>query len=212
MAETVWTSNLIVERWRKEFAYEAAKLDFLNKFAGPDESYAIQIVDDLKAKKGSIIHVPLVMKLAGAGVTGDNTMAGNEEDLVTYEQSVTLDQLRHGTLSKGKMENKKVLIDFRKTSLRQLKIWFNETLDADLVTVLGASPTRTLGADNGGTPRIDSASKSGLVAADKITVADIRLLKTLAKKPYTSTHPKIRPIKIERKGLLLTGYRGGVIV
>lgn len=199
MAETSWNSSLHVERWRKEFAYEAAKLDFLQKFAGPDESYAIQIVNDLKKSKGDQIHVPLVMKLSGSGTTGDNTLAGNEEDLVTYEQTVTLDQLRHGVLSKGKMENKRVLIDFRKTALRQLKIWFNETLDADLISVLGTSPTRTLGADTAGTPRIDSASKSGLASGDVITIDDIRLLKTLATKPYTSTHPKIRPIKIDGK-------------
>ena len=193
--DTTWNSSMNVERWRKEFAFEAAKLDFLSKFAGPSENNAIQIVDDLKAKKGSTIHVDLIMKLLGSGVTGDNIMAGNEEDLVQYEQSVVVDQLRHGVKSKGKMDNKKVLTDFRKTALRQLKIWFNEKLDSDLITVLSASPTRTLGADNGGTPRIDSASKSNLAAVDVITIDDIRLMKTLATNPYTSTHPKIRPIK-----------------
>ena len=210
MAETSWTSNMYVERWRKEFAFEAPNFDFMDRFAGKDENSAIQIVDDLKASKGRQVHVDLIMKLDGSGVTGDNTMAGNEEDLVQYEQTVTLDQLRHGVLSKGKMENKKVLTDFRSTAMRQLKIWFNETLDSDLLSVLQASPTRYLGADNGGTPRFDSTAKSSLAAADKVTVGDIRLLRALAKKPYTSGNPKIRPIKYNGREyyVLVLGVEG----
>jgi len=65
--------------------------------------------------------------------------------------------------------------------------------------VMSASPTRTLGADDGRDPRIDSASKSGLVDADLTTVSDIRLLHTLAKKPATAGNPRIKPIIFKGK-------------
>lgn len=194
MAVTTWTANTRVERWRKEFAYEASWPKFMKKFTGGDDTSVIQRLDDLKTQRGKSVHIDLITQLAGDGVSDDGTRAGNEENIVNYEQEITLGATWHGTLSKGPIEEKRVLYDFRKVSLRLLKDWFNKHLDDDLITVLSASPTRTLGADDGGTPRIDSASESSLVAADKITVADIRLLRALAEDPYTSTHVPIKPI------------------
>ena len=193
MAETTWTSNTQVERWRKEFAYEASWPKFLKKFAG-DETAMIQRLDDLKTQRGKSVHIDLITQLDGPGVADDGTRTGNEEKIVNYEQEVTLGAIWHGTLSKGPIEQKRVLYDFRKISLRLLTDWHQKHIDDDFMTVLSASPTRTLGADDGGVPRIDSASKSGLVDADKITVADIRLMRAIAEDPYTSTNVPIKPI------------------
>lgn len=194
MAVTQWASATQVERWTKEFAYEASFPKFMSKFAGNDDTFAIQRLSDLKTQRGKSIHIDLITQLEGAGVDDDGTRTNNEENIVNYEQEITLGATWHGTLSKGPIEEKRVLYDFRKISLRLLKDWFNKKLDTKLITALETSPTRSLGADDGGTPRIDGSAKSGLVSADKITIADIRLMRALAEDPYTSTHVPIKPI------------------
>ncbi len=195
MPVTTWTSNTQVERWRKEFAYEASWPKFLKKFAG-DETAMIQRLDDLKTQRGKSVHIDLITQLEGDGVADDGTRAGNETKIQNYEQEVTLGAIWQGTLSKGPIEGKRVLYDFRKVSLRLLTDWHQKHIDDDFMTVLSASPTRTLGADDGGTPRIDSSAKSGLVEADKITVADIRLMRAIAEDPYTSGDVPIKTITI----------------
>ena len=197
MAVTIWASATQVERWTKEFAYEASFPRFMKKFAGNDDSFAIQRIPDLKEQRGKSVHIDLITQLEGTGVEGDGTRTGNEENIVNYEQEIVLGATWHGTLSKGPLEGKRVLYDFNKISLRLLKEWFQKLMDTKLITALETSPTRTLGADDGGTPRIDSASKSGLATADKITVADIRLLRAIAEDPYTSTHIPIKPIMVK---------------
>ena len=197
MATTLWASASRVERWTKEFAYEASWPKFMSKFVGNDESFVIQRIPELRTQRGKSIHIDLITQLEGSGVTNDGTRTGNEENIVNYEQEITLGALWKGTLSEGPIEEKRVLYNFEKVSMRLLKDWFTKELDDDLITVLSASPTRTLGADDGGTPRIDSSAKSGLVDADKITVADIRLMRAIAEDPYTSTHVPIKPLTID---------------
>ena len=199
MTVTTWTPNTAVERWVSEFMFEAGPAEFMEKFIGDDDTHFIQRVRTLENQKGKSVHIDLITEIpqSSAGVIGDGTRAGNEVQLVNFEQEIILDALWKGTLSKGPLHGQQQPYEFQKLSLRQLGEWFRVNKDVDLITTLSASPTRTLGADDGGTPRIDSSSKSGLIDADKITVADIRLLKALAKKPYTSGNPRIRPVMID---------------
>jgi len=213
MSETNWNSSLTIERWAKEFYREARVPDFFGPYTGESASSIIQVKTDLKKKQGDQIHFGLVEKIEGDGVTGDNTMAANEVPIVTQHQAITIDQLRQGILSTGRMEDKRTHLNFRKEAMSELKNWFNETIDKDLFTVLAASPTRSLGADNGGTLRFDaSTTKSGLVAADKISLGDVTVLSKLAKVPATSGNYKIRPAMIDGKKmyLLVVGHESAV--
>lgn len=196
---TKWNANLTVEKWAKEFFREARIPAFFEPFTGKSSSSVIQMKTELTKEKGDQIHMGLVENLSkdAPGVTGDNIMAGNEVPISTQHQAITIDQLRQGVISEGRMNDKRTFLDFREEALDKLKIWYSEVIDQDLFTVIGASPTRTLGADNGGTPRIDSAAKSGLAAADKVSLGDVSLLKKLAKVPYTSGDYKIRPAKLK---------------
>jgi len=196
---TTWNSNLTVQKWAKEFFREARIPAFFEPFTGAGKGSVIQTKTELSKAKGDNITMGLVENLSkdAPGVTGDNIMAGNEVPIVTQSQNIVIDQLRQAVISEGRMNDKKTLLNFREEALGVLKTWFSEVMDQDLFTVIGASPTRTLGADVGGTPRIDSTSKSGLVAADKISLGDISLMKKLAKVPYTAGDYKIRPAKIK---------------
>ena len=196
MASTIFNSSLEVSRWRNELYTQAKKDTYFSRFFGGSNS-VIHVKDDLKATKGKDITFGLKMKIEGAGVTGDNTLAGNEVPIDTYSQTITLDQLRQGIMSTGKMHNKKVLIDFRGESLDSLKVWFAETMEQDMIDVLSASGTRLLHGITGAY-HIGTAASGSVAATDLITTAAISRLVAMAKLG-NSTHGKMRPVRANGK-------------
>jgi N4-gp56 family major capsid protein len=198
MANTLFNSSLEVSRWRNELYTQAKKDTYFSRFFGGANSI-IHVKDDLKAAKGKDITFGLKMKIEGDGVTGDNTLAGNEVAIDTYSQTITLDQLRQGIMSTGKMHNKKVLIDFRSEALDSLKVWFAETMEQDMVDVLSASATRSLTFDasaSAGSQYV--TTKPTMAAGDVITTAGISRLAAMAKLG-DSTHGKMRPVRVGGK-------------
>ena len=195
MAQVQWNSALEVSRWAKELFTAAKKDTYFSRFFGGSNS-AIHVLNDLKAAKGKDVTVGLKMKIDASGVTGDNTLAGNEVAIDTYSQTVTLDQLRQGVLSTGKMHDKKTLIDFRKEALDSLKVWFAETMEADLITALSASPTyQFFCAPDGSAVHTDAAAASTIATTDTIGAKPISRLVARAK----LLNPKIRPIRVNGK-------------
>lgn len=190
--ETLWNSNLEVSRWKNELYTEAKKDTYFSRFFG-GSSMPINVKEDLKASKGKDITFGLKVKIEGSGVTGDNTLAGNEVAIDTYSQTITLDQLRQGVISKGKMANKKVLIDFRSEALDSLKVWFAETMEQDMVDVLSASPTRSFFGVTDAYHTSDTPA-STLANTDVITTGAISRLVAMAKLG-NSSHLKMRPIR-----------------
>ena len=63
----------------------------------------VQLMDETNKTEGDTINYDLIAKLQGAGVIGDNTLAGNEEPLKTYQDTLVINQLRHAVLPKGAM-------------------------------------------------------------------------------------------------------------
>ena len=207
MAEVQWNSGLEVSRWSKELFTEAKNDTYFSRFFGGSSS-AIHVLSDLKAAKGKDITIGLKMKIEGDGITGDGTLAGNEVTMDTYTQTITLDQLRQGVLSKGKMHNKKVLIDYRKEALDSLKIWFAETMEKDMIDTLSGVAsnssgvaTYTFGTDctylvwnDGGTIK-QTTPASTLATADILTPKTISFMAAKAK----LIDPKMRPIRVGGK-------------
>lgn len=206
MSEVQWNSSLEVSRWSKELFTEAKNDTYFSRFFGGSSS-AIQVLNDLKAAKGKDITVGLKMKISGSGVTGDNTLAGNEVPIDTYTQTVTLDQLRQGVISKGKMHNKKVLIDFRKEALDSLKIWFAETMEQDMIdTLSGATSTAGVATYAFGTDCTyavwnDAGTIKTTTPAGSLATADILTPKTISFMAARAKliDPKMRPIRVGGK-------------
>jgi N4-gp56 family major capsid protein len=200
MAQSTWASGLQVSRWAKQLWYEAGKEIYFKKFMGEGSNFMIHEKNELDNADGKDVTVGLLMNPSGTGVTGDDTLEGNEEKLVTYSQTVTLQRVRNAFRNTGKFDDKKVLYSFRKEALGSLSLWLAEKVDSDIFTALTASPTRTFRADNGGdsvNSRLNESSTSAqLVAADLITPADISVLKKAAKTPKGSNEVKIRPIRV----------------
>lgn len=94
----VWAA----ETWQ---AGRDASFFFANGYIGKSDSdmnAVIQRVTKLtETERGLECVMQLVQDLQGDGVVGDNELDGNEEAMVNDAQVITIDQLRHGTKSKG---------------------------------------------------------------------------------------------------------------
>ena len=213
MSEVLWNSSLEVSRWRKELFTQAKADTYMSRFFGGSNA-AIHVLTDLAGARGKDVTFGLKMKIDGSGVTGDNTLAGNEVAIDTYTQTVTLDQLRQGVLSKGKMADKKVLIDFRVEALESLKVWFAETMEKDLIdTLSGAAGTLTAGvnsatyafADLDNTIWNDAGTIKTTTPASSLATADVITTDLISRAVARMKllNPKVRPIRVSGKDYYL---------
>lgn len=188
---------------------------FAKGFVGTSDSdmnSVIQRVTDLtETERGKECVMQLVLDLQNDGVVGDNELTNNEEALVNDSQTIRIDQLRHGTKSKGSMAEQATVIRFREQSKDKLSFWIADKLDELMFLTLsgrayslkldGSSrsgsqlPSLTFAADVAAASanRIlyaGSASSEGtLTASDKMSWATVVRAKTLAQRK------RLRPIR-----------------
>ena len=129
---------------------------WVSKFAGPkfmkrgdgnylstDPNAPIQILRDLESAAGDTISFDLVAKLRGAGVEGDDQLAGKEEKLIFYTDEVKIDQKRHGVDTGGRMSKKRTVHDMRTIAKDMLSQWVAQWYD-EVITCYAAG-TRGIG-------------------------------------------------------------------
>lgn len=188
---------------------------FANGFIGSSDSdmnSVIQRVTKLtETERGLECVMQLVQDLTGDGVVGDNELDGNEEALVNDAQTIRIDQLRHGTKSKGEMAEQATVIRFREQSKDKLSFWLSDKLDELMfLTLSGRAYTlKTTGATRTGsqlpslrfasdvaapsTNRIiyagSATSEATLTSTDKMSWAVVVRARTLAERK------RLRPIR-----------------
>lgn len=208
MAETTYTADLLVSTWGRELFREAGPMIYFKKFMGKSANNIIQTKTELQGTEGDDVTFGLLMRMTASGVTGDSTLEGQEESLVTYSQNVTIDQVRNAVRSKGRLHNRSHLFNFRENARSNLAVWLAEYVDTDAFDTFSASPTRALGEDAAGSYRYDGTYKSSLATGDVVTVKGFNILKKLAKEPYNVGELKIRPVNVEGRNhyvLILSG-------
>lgn len=197
---------LAVKRWSTSLAVEAAKKMYFGKFIGS----VITKLTDLQKAAGDQITYGLRMKIRGAGVTGDNTLEGNEEALTYYSDAILIDQLRHAVRSKGKASEQRVPYSMRASAREALATWWAERFDELLFVYLsgarGVDTTLTLPigftAFAGNALQAPDAAHiqyaDGLVKATITTAAkmDLAEVDALVEKAET-VDPMIQPIMID---------------
>lgn len=189
-AETTIPTALVQKAWAKQLWTEALKETYFNKFTGEGENSIIQTKSELKKDAGDKITVPLLMNLVGDGITGDNTLEGNEEALQFYDCAVEIDQIRHAVKLKGRFEEQKTQINLRTSAKNALKKWFSEKMEKMVVAALLTTPDADHVIVAGG-----KANRGAITAADKFS-AD--LISAAARKAKTAT-PKIRRPTVDGK-------------
>lgn len=105
MASTgISTSNaLAVKQWKDQAFQEYLGLLPLTKYMGTDENALIQTSEELQKKKGDKLTFSLIYGLDGEGVQGTSTLEGNEEELLSYDCTVTVDKFRNAVRTAGEI-------------------------------------------------------------------------------------------------------------
>lgn len=131
MASTEYGVNhpLAVKLWSKRMIREALKQTYVSRFMGMSTNSLVYVKNELAKTAGDRIRCPLRMQLSGDGVSGDETLEGNEESLTTYQDDIFIDQLRHAVRSKGKMTEQRVNHSIREEARSGLSDWLADRLD-----------------------------------------------------------------------------------
>lgn len=103
----------------------------------------VQIMDDTQKTEGDSIRYDLIAKLQGAGVIGDNVLAGQEEALKTFQDILVINQLRHAVLPYGAMSQQRVPFSMRDQAKMRLADWWSERIDYSLLNQLCGNTTGT---------------------------------------------------------------------
>lgn len=219
MADTSAATGLVVQNWDADFFLEALNANIFKPFFGTAKNSVIQVNEDLTKKPGDSITFALVNKLINAGVTGSNTLEGNEEDLISRSQRVIVDQKRNA-VRVPVLEDQFSAIPLRNAAKDALLDWNMELNRDDIILALGSilgvnfldatEPNKDIYlADNadrvlfGATISNNAGNDFSASLAnidnttDKLTSAALSLMKRRAK----TASPKIRPLK-PRKGFV----------
>lgn len=201
MANTVSISSLRAKVWYKELFADVQTMLFMSRFMGEGMNSPIQVCRDLTKQAGQFIEFGLSTKLSGDGVTGDDELEGNEEEILTYQTELAIDQLRHAVRQRGRMDEKKVAYKMRSDAKEKLKIWWAERIDRECINKLSGVVAKNFA----NTPTAPSSLRQifagGVAAEDSLTATMVMDTKCLdaAKELALTVSPKVRPIKLDSK-------------
>ncbi len=137
MADTSVASGLTVQQWDDKYFREYLGWNKYAKYMGTDANSIIQVKEDLTKKKGDSVTFALVNRLTGNGVTGSNTLEGNEEAMDSRSHKVTVDQLRNA-VRVPMLDEQFSAISLREACRPTLLDWSMEQLRDDITTALGS--------------------------------------------------------------------------
>ena len=119
-----------LQTWSRDFWRVARNMSFVNQFAGTGQNALVQRVTELtKSEKGTKANITLLADMTGDGITGDNTLEGNEEALRAYDITIELDQLRFANRIAGRMADQKTVVNFREQSRDALAYAMADRMD-----------------------------------------------------------------------------------
>lgn len=192
MSDWEWQTSdaLTAQTWADNWWREAKVESWFmaNGFIGPSELTDIIVeFPDLMKEQGYQHTFGQIRDLSGSGITGDSTMEGQEEAPNVYDDAITLTQKRNAIRTKGKL-SEQYPSDKRARMWASdlLKQWMAGTIDQDLFTAAGTSPTKVI---YGG----DATATTDIEAGDYFTTNLISKCVAYSKKAT----PKIlgKPIK-----------------
>jgi len=151
-----------LQMWSRDFWKVARNQSFINQFAGTGSNAMVQRVTELtKNQKGTKANITLLADMTGDGITGDNTLEGNEEALRAYDITIELDQLRFANRIAGRMTDQKTVVNFREQSRDALAYAMADRCDQlAFLTLSGVAYTHK---NNGGLRTTSSSAGHELV-------------------------------------------------
>lgn len=215
MALTNAATGLTPQQWDDQYFADYVRSNRFSKYMGTDINKIIQLKEDLTRKKGDKVTFALVNELTGDGVTGNQTLEGNEEGLDSRSHAVTVSPLRHA-VAVTEWDEQMSAIELRNAAREQLKLWSMKKMRDGIITALGSingtayasaseaskdawlvdNADRVLfgAATSNNSSNDHSASLANIDNTnDKLTPEAVSLMKYLAQ----HSSPKIRPINIK---------------
>ena len=183
------TPELVQEAYARDTWQSGLDQGFFKKFTGDSADYIVHMKTELKKEAGDSINIPLLMPLTGAGITGDNLLVGNEEQMIYRAFNVPIDQIRNGVRLKGRMEEKKTQLNMRRDAKTSLARWLSTTTDKMIFNALSTNPSADRIVYGG-----SANSISGIGAADSFKAELIGKAKRLA---TADENTMVKPIQID---------------
>lgn len=214
MATTAYGVNhpLAVKAWSAKLYHEMIGQSYVGRFMGTSDSSLIQIKTETQKDAGDKVTFGLRKNLSGDGVSGDDTLEGNEESLSTYSDSVLIDQLRHAVRSSGKMSEQRVPFSVREEARMGLGDWWTERLETAVANQLTGNTNQTDLKYTGNNATVAPTTGRLIVGGSEtaeaslsattthaIKLADLDKAVAIAKEPSTSGHNRIRPVRVDGK-------------
>lgn len=174
------TGNALTRKaWAKKWWMEAKVESYFyeNGFVGTSAENIIVEFPDLEKDQGDVIYLGEILQLdEGGGVANDSVMEGNEVAPDTYDNSITLAQIRNAIRTGGRESDMRPsdngIREYAKELLRQ---WMAAKIDQDIFTALGTSCTKGI---YGG----DATVTTDIEAGDYMTLSLISKCVAYAKK------------------------------
>lgn len=216
MATTDYGVNhpLAVKLWSRKLYEDVVGKGYYGRFIGKGSNSLFQIKEETSKGPGDQVTIGLRGLPTGAGIQGDATLEGNEEALVTYNDAVVINQLRHAFRSGGRMSEQRVPFSVREELRSAAEDWWYERLEVSIANQLAGyadqSDTRYTGNNAAAEPSAVSGTQRLIAGGGHDTEASLSATTTHAIKltdldraaaiAKTQT-PRIRPIRVDGKEL-----------
>jgi N4-gp56 family major capsid protein len=205
---TTATSNLRPILWQKELYQDVIdNLYFVkNGMMGTEDNNIVQLKDDLMKSKGDTIRYGLTAKLSGAGVTGDGELEGNEEQISSYSDTISINKKRFAVRLDGKLEEQRAAYDLRMDAKNKLSIRMQEFIERQIFLKLAGIGNTALTDVNGVTVSADvtwSNTPTVITNTDEATGYGARYL-SAAYDPTSATgdNRTMAPVHVLTPGLI----------
>jgi N4-gp56 family major capsid protein len=141
------TGNALTRKaWAKKWWMEAKVESYFyaNGFVGTSPQNIIVEFPDLEKDQGDVLYLGELMQLdEGGGVANDSQMEGNEVAPDTYDDSITLTQIRNAIRTGGRESEQRPSDNgIRGYAKDLLQVWMAAKIDQDIFTALGTSCTK----------------------------------------------------------------------
>jgi N4-gp56 family major capsid protein len=210
MAFTTVAAANTEELWDRDFFTSYVRSNRFKRYMGTTANSIIQTRSDLTKKAGDGITLPLITELAGAGVTGNGLLEGNEEALGNYGHKIEVATRRHAVAVTDN-DQQYTGSPLREAAKPQLKNWCMKKLREDVITALNSKSGTAYGSASEGVKDAWLVANSDRVLFGNGTVggftdhsADLALVTaamkltkeivSAAKARAEAAAPKIRPV------------------
>ncbi len=204
-------SALTLKHWSAQ-VYQQALMDlYFTKFIGKGADSLIQHKFDLTKEKGDSMTFGLLMKLTGAGVTGDSALEGSEESMAYYNYSQLISLRANAVVANGKMTLKYTAMDIKNDAKLALGGWLKEILEQDIIYALSglANTAGTISANEPSTNRfwkggqtsagvIENCGTDALIDSTTNNLFGAQVISVIKRKAQLAS-PKILPLNVDGK-------------